>query len=58
MKYMNQYVFWLVLLWLTDIAGIIIMHKLDDEAWWFPIYTTVIFGAFAVFDLLYVLWKV
>lgn len=55
---MNQYVFWLVLLWLTDIAGIIIMHKLDDEAWWFPIYTTVIFGAFAVFDLLYVLWKV
>lgn len=30
---MNQYIFWLIILWLVDIAGILIMHKLEEDAW-------------------------
>lgn len=53
-KGMNQYIFWLIILWLVDIAGILIMHKLEEDAWWYPLYTTVILGAFAIFDLCHV----
>lgn len=53
-KSMNQYIFWLIILWLVDIAGILIMHKLEEDAWWYPLYTTVILGAFAIFDLCHV----
>lgn len=42
---MNQYIFWLIILWLVDIAGILIMHKLEEDAWWYPLYTTVILVA-------------
>ena len=51
---MNQYIFWLIILWLVDIAGILIMHKLEEDAWWYPLYTTVMLGAFAIFDLCHV----
>lgn len=53
-KSMNQYIFWLIILWLVDIVGILIMHKLEEDAWWYPLYTTVILGAFAIFDLCHV----